>query len=160
MLRSDGVFALRALSAFAGTCVVAGVVALGRRLWGVREGLAGGLLAAASPYMVWYSQEVRMYILAAAWGALLVWLTLDLACDPSRGSRRPAVRVAWVLVALAALHTHYFAGATALASRRSQQRLLPRNLAFHVFVGNRDIKSLVVLEGKRDAHDLGAHGVF
>lgn len=64
----DGVVALRAFSALAGTLVVGGVIAVGWRLWGPAVALLAGLSAAISPYLVWYSQEVRMYMLAAAWG--------------------------------------------------------------------------------------------
>lgn len=126
----DGVVALRAFSALAGTLVVGGVIAVGWRLWGPAVALLAGLSAAISPYLVWYSQEVRMYMLAAAWGAALVWLALALRADaagaPERGKPGASGRLAgapawltwaqWTVCATAALYTHYLAGASAVAT--------------------------------------------
>ncbi|MCL4543082.1 MAG: glycosyltransferase family 39 protein [Chloroflexi bacterium] len=54
---------LRLLSAVAGTGAVAGVTVLGKRLGGMAVGLVSGVLACFSPFLVYYSQEVRMYAL-------------------------------------------------------------------------------------------------
>lgn len=126
-LAGDGMLAMRLLSAVAGTLLVAGLIALGRRLWGRPQGLAAGLLAACSPFLVWYSQELRMYMPAAALGALLVWLSLDRVEEPARAAvgdpdalraRARATRgwVAWALAALAGLYTQYFVGGSMLAA--------------------------------------------
>lgn len=71
-----GVPALRALSAVLGAATVAAVIAIGRRLGGRRLALAAGALAATSPYLIWYGQEARMYVLAGALGAALTALAL------------------------------------------------------------------------------------
>jgi 4-amino-4-deoxy-L-arabinose transferase-like glycosyltransferase len=63
-------WALRALSAFLGTLLVALVYSLGKELWGKKVGLAAMALAAFHPFQIYYSQEARMYILAALLGAL------------------------------------------------------------------------------------------
>lgn len=138
-----GVPALRALSAVLGAATVAAVIAIGRRLGGRRLALAAGALAATSPYLIWYSQEVRMYVLAGALGAALVALALaeaDALADvaptaPPPGTAEPQLRPdpphdapppdlppsatrALNLAALvaAALYTQYLAGAAAVAA--------------------------------------------
>jgi len=63
-------WALRALSAFLGTLLVALIYSLGKELWDKRVGLAAMALAAFHPFQIYYSQEARMYILAAFLGAL------------------------------------------------------------------------------------------
>jgi mannosyltransferase len=110
----DGVTALRALSAVLGAFVVLGAAEIARRLWGRAEGLAGGLLAACSPYLVWYSQEVRMYILAAALAVALALVAVDLGTDRRGPRERPWPWVLAVLLAVGALYTHYLAGAIAV----------------------------------------------
>lgn len=125
----DGVVALRSFSAVAGMLAVAGVMAVGRRLWGTAVGLAAGLAAASSPFLVWYGQEVRMYMLAAAWGAALVWQALGLRPKPMpqaapspSGTAAPAARrgwrvwAPWTACATAALYTHYLVGLGAVAT--------------------------------------------
>ncbi|MBK6770331.1 MAG: glycosyltransferase family 39 protein [Ardenticatenales bacterium] len=136
-LFGHGVVALRALSAVLGTAQVAATLAIGRRMGGSRLGLVAGLLAATSPYLIWYGQEVRMYVLAGALGACLVALAVSdvdalvrrgdgvRAGDRGAGDRgadvavRPvaaAARTALIaLVATAALYTQYLAGAAAVA---------------------------------------------
>ncbi len=120
-LFGNGVVAMRGLSALLGTAVVGGVFALGRRLWGTAVGALAGLLAAISPLLVWYSQEVRMYILATALAVGLMWLTLDLAGESGHGgpaAERPNRRryFACLLLTTAALFTHYFAGVSTVVA--------------------------------------------
>lgn len=65
-------FALRFPSLLGGVLIVPLTYALGRRLGSRRLAIMGSLLAAASPYLVWYSQEAKMYALLTA-GALISW---------------------------------------------------------------------------------------
>ena len=65
--------AVRSLSALAGTALVWLTYLLGRQLFDQATGLAAAFLAALSPFQVYYSQEARMYILAALLGALSVY---------------------------------------------------------------------------------------
>lgn len=65
--------AVRSLSALLGTALVCLTSLLGRRLFDRRVGLAAAFLSALSPFQVYYSQEARMYILAALLGALSVY---------------------------------------------------------------------------------------
>ena len=64
--------------------------ALGRRLFGPRTGLAALWLGAFAPFLVWYSQEVRMYTLGAFLGLLCLWALLKF-CDPAPPSSRKGV---------------------------------------------------------------------
>ena len=94
---------LRSLSAMAGLAAVPLVWAAGRRLVGVRAGLVAAGVVAASPTLVWYSQEARAYapmvLLAAA--SFLLFLR---AREEPRGSWLGA----WALACAVALATHYF----------------------------------------------------
>jgi hypothetical protein len=110
-LAGDGVFALRALSAFIGVAAVAGIIAAGTYLWRRTAGLAAGGSAAVSPYLVWYSQEVRSYILIAALVPLMVVLAVEFARRPDR-TRALAV----FALSTCALYTHYFCGLAAVAA--------------------------------------------
>jgi len=78
-LSGQSEFALRYLSLLGGVLAVPLTVALGRRLVGMQTALLGALLVATSPYLIWYSQEGKMYsllvslVLAAIlafWGAV------------------------------------------------------------------------------------------
>ncbi len=65
----DGEVALRTLGALLGALVVPPLVRLGETLWDRRTGLLVGLYGACSPILIWYSQEVRMFGLAATLAA-------------------------------------------------------------------------------------------
>ncbi|NUQ39253.1 MAG: glycosyltransferase family 39 protein [Caldilineales bacterium] len=128
-LNPFGELILRWPSAAFGTLLIPLLWALGRRLWDERAGLLAALVAAASPVMVYYGQEARMYTLlislvALAALALLRWeedgrrATDNGGGGEGRGGekRRDAggraqwgARVLYALAALAALYTHYFA---------------------------------------------------
>ncbi|MBU0490858.1 MAG: glycosyltransferase family 39 protein [Chloroflexi bacterium] len=75
-LFGPGEFATRALSALAGTLLVALTFAVGRRTMGTISALVGTFLCAISPLLIHYSQETRMYELMALWGVLSAWLLL------------------------------------------------------------------------------------
>jgi uncharacterized membrane protein len=96
---------LRSLSAIAGTAVIPIAYLCGRELVSRRAGLVAAGLAAVSPFMIWYSQEAREYMLLAALsGTSLFWFARALRSHASRD-------LAWwaVFSALAVL-THSFAG--------------------------------------------------
>jgi mannosyltransferase len=100
-----GAVGLRTLSALLGTLVVPVAFAAGRRLGGVRAGLAAALLVAVNPLMVWYSQEARSYALLSLLCALSFWAFVCAL------ERRPsgAALAGWAVASAAALATHYFA---------------------------------------------------
>lgn len=100
-------FALRLLSALIGAATPLALYLAGRRLFGEAVGLVSAALAAVSPALIWYSQELRMYSLLALEYVVLLWLWTRLESGVSGRSH-----VAWsafVAVEVASLYTHYFA---------------------------------------------------
>lgn len=104
-LFGDGAVALRSLSALAGTALIPIAFLSGRELVSRRAGLLAAGFVAINPFMVWYSQEAREYMLVAAFCGLSLLFFARALHDPSRRN------VTWwgVFSALALL-THYFAG--------------------------------------------------
>jgi hypothetical protein len=100
-----GEVALRSLSAVAGTALIGIAYLCGRELVSRRAGLLTAAFVAISPFMIWYSQEAREYMLVATFcGASLLWFV--------RASRIPSGRniAWWTGFSVLALLTHYFAG--------------------------------------------------
>lgn len=95
-----GEFAVRFPSALFGTLTVAATFALGSALFGAAAGLVGAVLAALSPFLVWYSQEARMYALAVLLGIVASWLAWQ-GFNGRRGWPAYAVAVT------AGAYTHY-----------------------------------------------------
>jgi len=106
--------ALRSLSALAGTIMVFATFLLGRELFPRRVAYVAALLAAISPFQVYYSQEARMYILVALWSVLAVlffvrWMRSWTGAGAAARGRAIPSAVLYVCFTTAALHTHYFA---------------------------------------------------
>ncbi len=100
-----GAVGLRALSALAGTVVVLLAYLCGRELVSRRAGIVAAAFTALSPFMIWYSQEAREYmLLAALCGASLLYFARARR-DPSK----PNIAL-WALFSGLALLTHFFAG--------------------------------------------------
>lgn len=104
-LFGTGELGLRSLSAVLGVAVVPLICMCGRELISARAGLVAAALAAVNPFMIWYSQEAREYML------------LVLLCTASllffiRAWKRPCTRnvVWWAVLSALALLTQYFAG--------------------------------------------------
>ncbi|HET6870762.1 MAG TPA: glycosyltransferase family 39 protein [Solirubrobacteraceae bacterium] len=100
-----GEVALRSLSALAGTVLIGIAYLCGRELISRRAGLLTAAFVAVSPFMIWYSQEAREYmLLAALCGASLLYF--------ARALREPSGRniAWWTGFSVLALLTHYFAG--------------------------------------------------
>ncbi len=105
-MAGDSAFALRFLSAWAGVLTVPMAWRVGSRLFGTEGsvGLIAAALATLSPYMVWYSQEGKMYALTV----LLALLSMDLylrALDEGGWQRWAA----HVIVASGLLYIHLVA---------------------------------------------------
>jgi hypothetical protein len=126
-LFGSGDFALRSLSALAGTATIVVVYAAGSTLAGRRAGFIAAALIAVSPVAVWYSQEARAYALAGLFVATSFWFC-------ARSLRAPTTRnlAGWALACALAFATHYlsvFAIAAealwlAVALRDQRRRLL------------------------------------
>ena len=96
---------LRSLSALAGVAVVPIAYLCGRDLVSRRAGVIAGVFAAVNPFLIWYSQEARAYmLLIALTGASFLWFI--------RAEREPSRRNIfwWTIFSALALATHFFAG--------------------------------------------------
>jgi mannosyltransferase len=102
MLFGSGVTYARILSVFIGMIHIAQTIRLGHQLASRWIGLGAGLLLALSPIHVWYSQEVRMYILLAS----LTTASTAFLWDHIKSKRSLSF---YVLFSTLALYTHYFA---------------------------------------------------
>jgi 4-amino-4-deoxy-L-arabinose transferase-like glycosyltransferase len=69
----DTEFGLRSLSVAIGVLTVAAVFLLGKAIGGRETGLLAAFLVGVSRFDVWWSQEMRMYALAALLAALSMW---------------------------------------------------------------------------------------
>ena len=105
--------AVRSLSALLGTMLVLMAFVLGRSLAGGEVGLIAALLAALSPFQIYYSQETRMYILSAFLAALSAYAWVRLLSswlDAKDNSRRIfGAFILYILASISLLYTHYFA---------------------------------------------------
>jgi 4-amino-4-deoxy-L-arabinose transferase-like glycosyltransferase len=100
---------VRSLSAALGVVLVAVVYVLGKLLAGRGAGLIAALLAAISPFQVYYSHEARMYMLLALLAALAFYAALRWAAAATGQNRRErwGWAVLYVLSAAAGLYSHY-----------------------------------------------------
>ncbi len=96
---------LRSLSALAGTAAIVIAYLCGRELVSRRAGVIAAALAAVNPFLIWYSQEARAYM-------LLVLLSGASFLFFARAWRRPSARNLWWWAGMSglALLTHFFAG--------------------------------------------------
>jgi len=99
----DSEFAVRLPSLIAGTLVIPVLYLLGRDLYDRRTGLIAAAFGAASPLLIWYAQEARMYAFVTLFGLLAVWTQLR-----AIRNGRPLDWVAYILATSALLWSHYF----------------------------------------------------
>lgn len=100
----SGEAAVRILSASLGTLYLPPICLLGRRLLSPRVALIATLLVAIDPFLVWYSQEARMYALVATLSLWSVYCFVR-AMDTPRWSWWAA----YVGVTVASLYSHFYA---------------------------------------------------
>jgi O-antigen/teichoic acid export membrane protein len=125
-LLGSGQLAVRIPSIVAGTLLIGALYLVGRELYDRRAGLLAAALGAVAPFMVWYSQEARMYAFFMLFATLAVWAQV--------GALRHGKPRDWLLYALATaamLWTQYFtilpilvqqAGFLAVAWQRRRER--------------------------------------
>lgn len=101
-------YALRFPSVFFGMISVPLLWVTARQLLGKRASWLASLLLALSPLHVYYAQEARMYTLLTFLGLLSSYLLLRLLKNQSP-NLQSSLTWAYVLSAVAALYTHYFA---------------------------------------------------
>ena len=110
LLLGDGEVSVRLPSVLLGVLLVPVVYRLGTDLFGRRVAVLAAALTALNPFLVWYSQEARMYALAVLLVSLGTWFFARAAIASSRH------RVAWHfwlgygLCAIAGLYTHLYTG--------------------------------------------------
>ncbi|MFN2263245.1 MAG: hypothetical protein ACK2UM_03200 [Anaerolineales bacterium] len=100
----SGIVFARLLSVVLGVINVAQTMHFGYKSGGIYIALVGGLLLAISPMHVWYSQEIRMYILLACLttaAATSLWWALE--------SKRMIHWILYSIFSILAIYTHYFA---------------------------------------------------
>ena len=132
----DGELAVRLPSLIAGTLVIPALFLLGRELYDRRTGLVAAAFGAASPLLIWYAQEARMYAFVTLFGLLSLWTQL-------RVIRRPTMLAwaAYILATSALLLSHYFGllligvqqliwVGVLLQKRRAGERIRPLALGF------------------------------
>ena len=106
----DSEFVVRFLSVVWGMVGIAALYALGRRFLGVRTGTLAALLLAVSPIHVWHSQDARMYTLLLSLAILSSYFLLR-----ALTASRPALWLAYGLLAAGTLYTHNTAALTLAA---------------------------------------------
>lgn len=97
-------FGARSFSALVGLVLVAALYRLVAPRQGRRTALTVALLAAVNPFLVYYSQEARMYELVALLAVLGAWAWL--LWPETGGDRRPAAAL-YLGSAVLGLYTHY-----------------------------------------------------
>jgi uncharacterized membrane protein len=100
-----GAVALRAFSAIAGVALVPIAYAAARELVSRRAGVLAAAFVAINPFILWYSQEARSYMLLATLSGASFLFFARARRDPS-----PANLAWWAGLSAAALMTHFFAG--------------------------------------------------
>jgi len=114
-LAGESEFAARLISLICGVLTVAALYPLAKALLGRRIALLATLLLAIARFHVWWSQEMRMYIVATLWGVLSLhmlirwcaaegWLPAEPATRPGHPSRQGLF---YVLATAAGLYTLY-----------------------------------------------------
>ncbi len=103
--------AVRYLSVLTGTLLVATCCNLGRNVFPRAVGVTTAAVASVSAFGIYYSQEVRMYALAALLCALATLLVLRHQARPRQTERLWA----WLLAVTLALFTHYYCALVWLA---------------------------------------------
>lgn len=111
-------FGLRSYSALWSIIAVAGVYALGKRLFHPIAGLSAALLVALNSFSVFYAQETRMYAMLAAIATLSMWAFAEWALlairpypgedseEPSMSKRLWTWGLAFALINVIGEYTH------------------------------------------------------
>ena len=108
---------VRLFSVFIGVVTVLLIFQIAKHLGGYKLAWFAGLIAAVNPFLVYYSQEVRMYALATFLGLLstyLMFLWLEVQSGRQEMSSRLLLTV-YLAVTVAALYTHYYTAFIPLA---------------------------------------------
>jgi uncharacterized membrane protein len=118
LFAGDGEAAVRLPSVLLGTLLIPVVYRLASDLFDARVGSLAAALTALNPFLVWYSQEARMYALAVLLATLGTWFFLQATALTLVNKRNKNVTgyaaipywLAYGLCALAGLYTHLYTG--------------------------------------------------
>jgi hypothetical protein len=119
--------AVRSLSVFTGVLLIPVAASIASTLFNHRVAVMTALLVALNPFLIWYSQEARMYAQAALFGALTVWSFLRIGewanrriSAQAQSSNKPShfsflnsyfsFLISFILFALAGLYSHLYTG--------------------------------------------------
>ena len=114
-LVGESEFAARFISALWGVLTVAVVYPLGVRVGGRRAGTLAALFLAVARFHVWWSQEMRMYVLATLAATLTLYLAVRWL-DEERERSRALWPVLYALAAASCLYTIYIAALAPLVA--------------------------------------------
>jgi mannosyltransferase len=153
-----GEVGLRSLSALAGTVTILVVYATGVALVSRRTALFAAALTAASPIMIWYSQEARPYALFILLSALAFFFFVQAL--QQRGEGRWLW--AWAIASILAFSTHYFGFLSAgIEAAWLLRRLRSSRLDVLLSIGLMAVASVpLVLLGLAQQHLTGWIDVF
>ncbi len=104
-------FAAAFFSLFFGILLIVSTFVVARRLLGGSVAVLAALLAALSPYHLWYSQEMRMYTLGALLGLLSFYFlmkALIVSHDQKPGNTERAFWISYIVCAALGLYTLYY----------------------------------------------------
>jgi uncharacterized membrane protein len=118
LFAGDGEVAVRLPSVLLGTLLIPVVYRLASDLFDARVGSLAAALTALNPFLVWYSQEARMYALAVLLATLATWFFLRATALTLLNKRNKNITgyaaipywLAYGLCALAGLYTHLYTG--------------------------------------------------
>jgi mannosyltransferase len=103
-LLGDGEFVARYSSLIFGVLAVPLTYQLGRRLLPIKASYWGAILIATSPYLIWYSQETKMYALLVSLSVLSSWFLLGALQD-----NRSMHWIGYVITTSLGFYTHILA---------------------------------------------------
>jgi uncharacterized membrane protein len=118
LFAGDGEVTVRLPSVLLGTLLIPVVYRLASDLFDARVGSLAAALTALNPFLVWYSQEARMYALAVLLATLTTWFFLRATALTLLNKRNKNVTgyaaipywLAYGLCTLAGLYTHLYTG--------------------------------------------------
>ena len=105
-------FVLRSLSAFVGLIAVSGMYLIGKIIGNYLVGILAAVLGSIHPGLIYYSQEVRMYMLCTLLSIVIVYISIKLR-DESKKENTTLItiwRILFVLCGVAGLYVHYSFG--------------------------------------------------
>ncbi len=106
-LAGQSEFSVRFLSLIGGVLSVPLLFKLGQELFSQKVGLLAAFLLSISPFHVWFSQEARMYTLAALLGLASVYIFV-LILRKGASSARCSFWFSYVVVSALGLYTHFY----------------------------------------------------